>query len=508
MKKTDDLFDLIKSMSKNEKRFFKLFAGISGKDTNYLKLFDAYDKKKEYDEELIKKAISKEKFSSNLAHEKRYLHQQILKSLRNFNADASIKSKARADLDAIEILIHKGLLKQALKRVNQTIQTLHIYDDLAMLLPVYAFKEVIFNRMETEVTDEQWNDYFQKRALLVSQIENMSLYRTLERKLIRINHQGLLKLDKKQSAALDEIRNDKLLKDTSRLNSFDAKYRFNMIQAVLALNDYDYEKEAKSFKAILDLLDNEYKEMKDAYYKEHYFIAYFNYTSALIFANKYREAEKALANLKAIPTTTSLIQNAFAFYYESNTEAMLVIAKGDTKKMTLLIQKISEGLSRYGKQLSLSQLMNTLHDIGHMQFMTERYKEAAKTLNPLLQTYPDELIREKSVFIRLLILLCYFEQNEFDLVEYTLSSTSRYLKKMDRYYLTEKTLLDFFRTCVKKRGASHEDFKKLQTTLGTILKDKHENTSLLYFDFLSWVGSKTQKVPFGTFVAEKAKTKA
>ena len=47
------LFDLVKSMSKSEKRYFKLMSSrhTIGDENNYVRLFDFLDKQEEYDED-------------------------------------------------------------------------------------------------------------------------------------------------------------------------------------------------------------------------------------------------------------------------------------------------------------------------------------------------------------------------------------------------------------------------------------------------------------------------
>ena len=62
------LHSLIKSLTKQEKRYFKLFAQrhTSGKENQYLKLFDAIDAQEVYKEDAIKKKFSKEKFVKQL----------------------------------------------------------------------------------------------------------------------------------------------------------------------------------------------------------------------------------------------------------------------------------------------------------------------------------------------------------------------------------------------------------------------------------------------------------
>ncbi|MDQ3021512.1 MAG: hypothetical protein M3R36_13225 [Bacteroidota bacterium] len=84
MKVTDDLFQLIKSLTQSEKRFFKVYASlhhIKGDENKYFKLFNAIDKQKIYDEELIRKQFGNEKFLKQLFVVKNYLYHTILKSL-------------------------------------------------------------------------------------------------------------------------------------------------------------------------------------------------------------------------------------------------------------------------------------------------------------------------------------------------------------------------------------------------------------------------------------------
>ncbi len=51
---TDELFQLIKSLDKGEKRYFKLNVRRSdGEDLKIVTLFDALDKMEEYDEDVL-----------------------------------------------------------------------------------------------------------------------------------------------------------------------------------------------------------------------------------------------------------------------------------------------------------------------------------------------------------------------------------------------------------------------------------------------------------------------
>src|ERR1041385_4295232 len=109
MKPKDDLFRLVKSLTKNEKGYFKKYSAnaADGKSSNSIKLFDAIDKQEEYDEAKIKLKFRKENFVKQLHVAKNYLFGQILESLESYHS--SVDSELQSILHRVEIMHAKGL---------------------------------------------------------------------------------------------------------------------------------------------------------------------------------------------------------------------------------------------------------------------------------------------------------------------------------------------------------------------------------------------------------------
>jgi len=74
---TDSVFQLIQSLTGNEKRFFKLFATVQREEKNYMRLFSAMEKIKTYDDKKLKHVLKGERFLKNLSFEKNYLQKAI-----------------------------------------------------------------------------------------------------------------------------------------------------------------------------------------------------------------------------------------------------------------------------------------------------------------------------------------------------------------------------------------------------------------------------------------------
>lgn len=117
------LYRIIKSMSMNEKRSFKIFCKkhILGDQNKYSLLFDAIDKSETFDESNIKETLLANGYSDKyFSSDKNYLTKSILKSLNEFHAEKTSELKIKQNLISIEILFYKGLYEECLNLVNKT----------------------------------------------------------------------------------------------------------------------------------------------------------------------------------------------------------------------------------------------------------------------------------------------------------------------------------------------------------------------------------------------------
>ena len=149
----DNLFVLIQSLSRSEKRQFKLYVNRLGDnfDAKFLLLFNLLEKMKEYNEEIILKSniVSKQQLSNTKAH----LYKQILVSLRLNPVNQNIRIYIREQLDFATILYHKGLYKQSLK----------ILDKAKMIAIEHEEKNIAFEIVELEKVIERMNLWYKPK---------------------------------------------------------------------------------------------------------------------------------------------------------------------------------------------------------------------------------------------------------------------------------------------------------------------------------------------------------
>ena len=78
---SDELFHLIRSLSPQEKRFFKLYAMRKDVNNNYLILFDTINKLDDYDERKVKEEFKKKSPIKDFHAVKKYTSEAILRAM-------------------------------------------------------------------------------------------------------------------------------------------------------------------------------------------------------------------------------------------------------------------------------------------------------------------------------------------------------------------------------------------------------------------------------------------
>ena len=139
MLQKDELFALIKSMTRSEKRYFKVQASrhIKGNCNNYVRLFDLLEEMEEYDKSKIEVAFKGEKFLNNFSIAKRYLFNAIMDSLLQFHEKDSLERQLQKEMNKAKLLMGRGLFKEVnkiVKRVKKQAQKHQLYHCLYDLL--------------------------------------------------------------------------------------------------------------------------------------------------------------------------------------------------------------------------------------------------------------------------------------------------------------------------------------------------------------------------------------
>ena len=126
----DPIFNLVKSLTKQEKIFFKRQAEISGrKEPTYIKLFNAMDSMDEYEEAKLRKKLKNPPWWKRIGYERLYLKNALLDSLSIYNSNrkttdpiATVEAQVKRELNHVQVLREKHQTELALKLINMVIE--------------------------------------------------------------------------------------------------------------------------------------------------------------------------------------------------------------------------------------------------------------------------------------------------------------------------------------------------------------------------------------------------
>ena len=505
MKSTDNLFLLIKSLNKNEKRYFKLFASLQSPAKNYILLFNAIEKQTrlrkgqgEYDENKIKKTFAKQRFIRRLSSEKVYLYNLIMKSLRNYHNELSISSQLKYLLKDIEILYEKSLFKQCEKIIAKAKRIANTHEKYLQLLEVLDWEKKLSDEKSDLKNTDKINSETQSS---VEKINNIYAYRKAAEEIIKLYKHKSQVRTKEELKKIDRIIETPLLGNINNALSHDAKLKFYTIHYFYCAITGDVLNQRIHAQKMVDMVELHRKNHNDIFYIGRLN----NLINSQLDIRQYEDAMRTLNKLKAIDTT-SLNSKVIQLERSYNIESDIYISTGKFEKVFDLAPEIETGLKQYASKFDKEVLIALYYNLAYLYFGSRKYSDAILWLNKLLNSKEAELRNDILAFTRILNLIVHYELGNTDVLPYILKSTYRFLQTRNQLYKAESSILNFIRKKIPKIKSQNElidEFKKLKIEIKEITKDPFERKVLEYFDFISWLESKIENRPFAEIVKEK-----
>jgi pentatricopeptide repeat protein len=507
MKPSTELFDLIKSLTKSEKRFFKLSSSLQSGDKNYLKLFDEIEKMDEYDEDHLKKVFKKESFVKHLPSEKNHLYKTILKSLRSFHSDRSVSSVLRQEIKNIEILFFKALYKECGKFIARAKKTAYEYEKFYYLFELINLEKMLLEEaIEFGQFDTNLNELIEEELDVINKLRNLAEYQMLYSKINYLYRSGGFARNETERKEVEAIANHPLIQGKNTALSIRAASICYYIQGLCAATNRDFDLSYVKFLKVKTILDTNPKIKEDL--PKRYIRAMKNLLYCYIENSRLDEAEelisemRELVNEKGFDNTDSEVKIFTASYIA---ELLINDRRGDFSKSLAVADDIVEGMEKYGEKINKEQSIVFYYNLAYVYFGNEEYNKALKWVNMLLNDNEQKLRQDIYNFARFFNLVIHYELQNFELIEYLLKSTNRYLKKHEKEYQSEQVILKYFRKLAKTHTeiSRVEVFKEFKTQLEKLMENPKEQVILQYFDFTSWIDSKIKRIPLSDAIKQR-----
>ena len=506
MKNPEDLFNLIKSMSKSEKRYFKVSSVQHGlkEEKNYIKIFDAIDKQEVYSENKLMKLFPGEKSTNALHAAKSYLYYLILRSLKNFHAGKSTDREIHELLDYVELLYEKQLYKQCLKVLQRASEVASKTEQFLHLLKISNWKYKILREMQVvEDLKEMLNTAPPEELQLIKQYMNFREYDwALGETFIAYKETGHVR-NRNEELIYENIIG-KRIEDNNNPLSQRAKISSVYISYLNAYFRSDYTQAHKYTKQIIDLIES-FPDFEKEYAKT-YILTLDNLVLVISrLKNNHEEILDCVAKVRALKGETDQIKGMI-FSYSYSMELRYYFITGKFKEGIQSAIELEAEIATHYKKMNSLFIQNTYQDIVYLYFGAMEYGKALKYVNKFLNKEVD-VRYNVDCEMHIINLIIHYELGNMDLLEYLLKSTHRFLYKRGRLLQFEACALNFIRNVIHSGKNAYkitEAFINLKEKLLALSEDSFEKRVYEQFDYISWLESKIENRNFANVIRKKS----
>lgn len=496
-KPSSDLFFLIKTLDKSEKRFFQQFAhrhSIKGENI-YYQLFKVIQAQSTYDEEQVKQQFTGEKAAKNFAVVKKQLYEQLILALHRYHQVHSISEKIKRDLHITKILLKKRLFKQCHKRIKlieKTIQNYNLQEYQIELLDVKyqliaheSFKKISVQGLET---------YQNQLLTAIKDIEDLGKMRQASHTIQAIHYKKVrMESLKDHEVFLNLLTNGatttNLRLEVERLRGL-ATYHFMTGQPDKArLTNVQLLEWFEQHDKLLMLFPQTYISTFNNYLIDNLQLKNFDALETGLQKLERLQQEMPFKNISNL--TTQMEQQRFLLAMN------WIVSTGDFQKSDDLIPQLDIFLKKQEAAMHSHLRVTFYYLMAYCRFATADFGDALEHLNKILDT-KEQVVTEIIEFARLLNILTHFELGNIELLESLISTTRRWLRNKRNLYQTEVAIFSHLRkwmNAIDKKDRQ-QVWESLWNEMQHIKTEAKEQRVFNYFNVLTWVSSKKNEVGF------------
>lgn len=440
MRKTDSLFQLIKSLSRADKRNFKLLTQITAGDKKYLRLFDLIDHSSSYEESKLLPIFDGKNAASQLSVAKHYLYSAILKSLVYF------RRESHEDLcttsTQLKILLDRNLNQHAAKLLRRAKADAWAKEHFAALLDLLMIER---RMLLDQGQAKEFGKLREEEALARACLECLGRCQAILDACMEITSKfpqarsvaAIASIDA-QLQALAEVEfpaahclRAQLLRH--RILRLDAAFRMDL--PALVRESEAVERLFASSPDLRNALEGEQAEILYAL------------TEAYMAAKDIPAARQSLAALMALQVGTPRGVSHWWGRKQLLDMQMLVLT-ADFAEIDGRLGELSDGLPLHEDSLNTGQLVELYFHAGRLCFAASRFRDALRWINLVLNGPKADTHSDLQIYARLMNMMIHLELGNTDLIEHNLVSTYRFMFGRNWMYPVERDVMRYLKLLV------------------------------------------------------------
>lgn len=506
-KVTEALFDLIHSLTKSEKRYFKLLSSrhTIGDENNYVRLFDFLDAQKEYNEAALFEHFKGEAFLNRFSITKKRLYDHVLTALDAYHRSNSIEAQIDHLLQASDILYEKSLYDQSRRVLTSALKLAkkHEKSELVLrvtrrqkrLLETKGYLDIQMNEMEAQV---------QATEEAIDSLRHLNqVWEVKSRLFNQLSQRGVARSEQ-ESMAYTEICESLMNKGLPVNASVELQYLFHHTVSAYYYAVNNLESSLEHMRKNITLF---VQDTKNEFIEANKKISVL--TNAIYVADKlgyYNESIKMVAQLKRMANDLSTNEDLSIKLFSSisSIELSLFLRKGDFTSACRYAEQLEEKLDQLSDKVVPIRRAFLEFKIAVAYLGSNAYTKALHWVNRILNNSELDKTEDLMGFAQLLDLLIHIELHHDQLLPYSLKNTQRFFKTRNRLYDFEKVFLQFIGRLIKSEDVfeSQQIWEELYHELASVSMDEYQRIALDYFDFKSWAEAKLKQKSFQSIVRE------
>jgi hypothetical protein len=489
MKPKNDVFQLVRSLTKAEKRFFNLFSALSEGEKNYVKLFNALDKMSEYDEKKLKKKLAGERFLNNLSYEKNYLFKMLLRSLRIFHDESDSDNALHSRIIDINILTEKGLYNASRETLKKAMAIAGTHKKYELQIALLKLETDLDDRLyDIGQTTRNIEHHFTQISQHLKHIDSYNRYKKLYDSFWIYARQ-------RREKGMEGLRK---LMSTPELKKYPEDGGFYAQKFYLAIHSSFKMFEGKTAESLVyteDLVSliQAHPELIADQPKQ-YYGAVHNLLGRYIYLGEEQKFFKMLEEFREFPekvnpirrkfyslkVTASSIQLELEFYLKNNLQ----------KKALLRLPKLTTVLKEMEKEMPVEHILTLNYTAACVFFINGHCKDALRHIHRMIN---DENLVDQRIDLqcnaRLMRICCYHDMNDTVGMELAQKDLKRTMRNEHLHFDSLKLLSSYFSKAAVMTPAQRKlELSVLEKKISALMKTSEKDHTLMSeVEILTWI---------------------
>lgn len=503
MAKTITIISLIQSLSKAEKRYFRLHTSLQKGTKDYMCLFESLNEGMETAN--AKKAFRRKRPKANYEATLKHLYKVLMDSLLRLRMDQNKNTSLVTALLKANILFEKSLYEEGFSQLKKIQADAEEYEHYivhlwAARMELHHLSNLNFHAIpESDLIKKQMQ--IQKITRYSMNInQHTSLYELLKHRLV---YKGHVRTTEQKKELSDLVVSELNIVSNPLADTVESYKTHLLFQAHYFIAINEYKSALKAFYELNDLLEEHQYLWEDS--PADYLAAIEGILDSLRTINHYDDMTYFIKKIQGLPEISLhfqiMVQRVIYIYSVAG-----LINRGEFEKAIILKTDFEESLFKKIQVLDAEKQAEVYLYTALIYFGNNDMNSAHRYLNKVLLESRQYYNLPVYQTFRLIHLLVHYELRNHDIILHEIRSVKRKLKSSKSYKL-EKIIFKFLQTSTHYNSEEERVtlWMKFKTMFEKISSDKYEIQVLKIFDFAAWIEAKLCRKPFAEVLKKGSK---